>query len=439
MGQNEELLEELARLMQSDADAAALRKHLAGVIGSPAFTSSRRSGLFLQYVVEKAIAQDIDSLKERTIGIEVFHRPPDYDTGEDAIVRVTASDVRKRLAQHYSTDHRGSEFRISLPPGGYAPEICRFSGEQTIEPEILDTAVKIQFPEVSTSYPAPRPSRNLAPFLIWLLVIAGFLLAGGFFLRAKTQASTTSNTPWRLMFSDQKPLYVVLSDPDLNEIQLLTKKSVSLSDYANGNLGCESLSEEASAICKTSLSGDKVAAVDAEAIAKTAALAANFHGSIDPHAARALRLTDIEADRNILFVGSARANPWVDLFHDKMDFVVVHDPASNLQIVRNHHPKPGESETYLPTAGPHGTGENYAVISFLHNLNNTGYVMLIAGATHEGTDAAIAIATDANRLGMLLAACGVPPLKPHQVLLRLGMMAGSPLETKAVACHALQN
>ena len=53
-------------------------------------------------------------MKERVIGIKLFGRDPSYDTGEDAIVRVTASDVRRRLLQHYGKYGFTSEFRISL-------------------------------------------------------------------------------------------------------------------------------------------------------------------------------------------------------------------------------------------------------------------------------------------------------------------------------------
>ena len=66
-----------------------------------------------------------ETLKERVIGIELLAVPQAYDTGEDAIVRVTASDVRKRLLQHYGKDGSTSEFRISLPLGAYVPEIAR--------------------------------------------------------------------------------------------------------------------------------------------------------------------------------------------------------------------------------------------------------------------------------------------------------------------------
>jgi len=94
---------------------------------------SHRSAQFLKHIVEQSIAGSFESLKERSIGIELFGRSPSYDTGEDAIVRVTASDVRKRLLQHYGKHGATSEARLILPLGSYIPEFRRdVHGPETI-------------------------------------------------------------------------------------------------------------------------------------------------------------------------------------------------------------------------------------------------------------------------------------------------------------------
>ena len=444
MGQIEERLGEIAKLIQSDQDANALRSHLRQLLDSPSFLASRRSGQFLQYVVENALHQQTDALKERTIGVEVFHRAPDYDTGEDAIVRVTASDVRRRLAQYYSKEGRGSEFRISLPPGGYAPEVYRDLS--------LPTALVPQLPRFEPDPPAlsgdsakPGPPakqtamrrwgfRNqlLGSFTVGVLLLSGFLLFG-----RRHFTETQAPSPWSLLFVPGKPLLVVLADPDLNEIQLLTHKYVSLSDYAAGKLGCDGLQPDLQAVCRGALRGDKVATVDANAIAKIASLSALFHSSVEPHAAREIRLPDLQTDRNLVLLGSRTANPWTDLFRDRLDFYVSHDDATGLQVVHNTHRRPGEDETYMPTAGPYGAGDNYTLISFLHNLSGTGYAMLLTGGTHEGMDAAMEVVLDQEHLGNILKGCGVPLGAPFQILLKLKMIAGAPLSVKTVVCHGL--
>src|SRR5271156_4326118 len=119
---------EIGKILESGKDVELLQQHLREVIEGAAFKASHRSGQFLKFIVDQAIAGHVESLKERVIGIELFGRCPTYDTGEDAIVRVTASDVRKRLLQHYGKDGATSEFRISLPLGAYVPEIARRTG-----------------------------------------------------------------------------------------------------------------------------------------------------------------------------------------------------------------------------------------------------------------------------------------------------------------------
>src|ERR1035441_3218747 len=74
-------------------------QHLEEVLDSPMFHTSQPSCQFLRYVVDAIVAGHPDLLKERTVGEKVFGRQPDYDTGQDSIVRVKASEVRRRPAQ----------------------------------------------------------------------------------------------------------------------------------------------------------------------------------------------------------------------------------------------------------------------------------------------------------------------------------------------------
>lgn len=100
----------------------SVRRQLDRILESSVFRGSKRCQHFLRYVVEQALEGREDVLKERTLGIEIFERPPSYDTSEDAIVRVKANEVRKRLAQYYVEAGHEHEVRIDLPPGSYVPE-----------------------------------------------------------------------------------------------------------------------------------------------------------------------------------------------------------------------------------------------------------------------------------------------------------------------------
>ena len=102
--------------------AEAIREQLESIVRDPAFRSSKRSIQFLRYVVEQTLADAPEQIKERTIGVEVFGREPQYDTNEDHVVRTAAGELRKRLAIYYGEEKHRSELRISLVPGSYIPQ-----------------------------------------------------------------------------------------------------------------------------------------------------------------------------------------------------------------------------------------------------------------------------------------------------------------------------
>src|SRR4051812_46966223 len=107
---------------------AEVREHLERILASSPFRNSRRASAMLRYAVEHAIDGKVDALKERTIGVEVFGRSTGYDTGADHIVRSTAGDVRRRLAQFYQENGKENGVRIDFAAGSYVP---RFSDGST--------------------------------------------------------------------------------------------------------------------------------------------------------------------------------------------------------------------------------------------------------------------------------------------------------------------
>jgi TolB-like protein/tetratricopeptide (TPR) repeat protein len=99
-----------------------VRDHLKDVFASKAFAGSKRAQNFLQLIVEHALAGRLDSLRERMIGAEMFGRSIDYDTANDAVVRVKATEVRRKLAQYYQESTKPTLVRIELPSGSYVPK-----------------------------------------------------------------------------------------------------------------------------------------------------------------------------------------------------------------------------------------------------------------------------------------------------------------------------
>lgn len=140
----------------SDPDRAALiHRELQSIFASDAFKGGKRAQDFLQLVVEHALAGRYDNLRERMLGAEMFGRAVDYDTANDAVVRVKASEVRRRLAQYYRSLDATPRVRIDLSPGSYVPQFWFYTPDEA-EPPAKE---------------AERPGLEPARFLAWRNVV----------------------------------------------------------------------------------------------------------------------------------------------------------------------------------------------------------------------------------------------------------------------------
>lgn len=165
---------------------AAVRAELGAILKSPHFASSKRCQDLLEFVVNGALNLEFDNLTERFIGARVFGRPIEYETATDAIVRVRANDVRRRLAQYYLELKKPSAVRIHLFSGSYIPEFHFSSHPAGAIPHEQEPHLESQ---VHALQEAEAPTRIARPFWRrrrWLIsgtVAALALLAGiGFFL-----------------------------------------------------------------------------------------------------------------------------------------------------------------------------------------------------------------------------------------------------------------
>jgi hypothetical protein len=113
-----------------------IRSHLTQILASKAFRGSRRCQEFLSYVVERSLSGEFSEIKERMLGICIFDRDAGYDTSSDSIVRVTATDVRKRLLRYYETA-LASALHIDLPPGSYIPEFHHVAADSKASPLLV--------------------------------------------------------------------------------------------------------------------------------------------------------------------------------------------------------------------------------------------------------------------------------------------------------------
>ena len=154
----------------SETAQKAIGEQLERLLASSYLSHSKRFPNFLRFVVEHTLAGEVDDIKERTLGIEIFGKDASYDTALDPIVRVTAAEIRKRVAQYYQDSAHDEELRITLPSGSYIPQFHSPKGRSIHRlPEIAAVAA-------GTPEHVPAPATQARRW--WLLAAVGVAAAG---------------------------------------------------------------------------------------------------------------------------------------------------------------------------------------------------------------------------------------------------------------------
>src|ERR1035438_3141209 len=240
-------------------DPATIQIQLERLAASPHLRHSKRCQALLTYVVEAYLEGSLDKVKERTIGVEVFHRAPGYDTNEDSVVRTTALDIRKRLAQYYAEEGHEQELRILLPPGSYIPEFR----VPVVHP------APVAEPAIVVALPVARPR-----WLRWSLaiLIAIPLLAAGSWMAVSHYRVTELDLFWKPLVDDGNEAIICIEQPqriyrfdgprfdELNELMVGTAKTPPASQEVRDNKSIK-LTELRSAGDRYFSNGDLLAAI----------------------------------------------------------------------------------------------------------------------------------------------------------------------------------
>src|SRR5688572_7453158 len=96
-------------------------EQLDRMLASDTFAGAERSRVLLRFLVEHAVADQSDRLKEYTIGSEALGRGDAFDPRTDTIVRAEASRLRNRLERYYATSGAADTVLVTLPRGSYVP------------------------------------------------------------------------------------------------------------------------------------------------------------------------------------------------------------------------------------------------------------------------------------------------------------------------------
>jgi hypothetical protein len=408
-------------------------EELGRVLNSPDFRGSRRGQAVLRYLVDNALADGSDPVKERTVGVELFSREPDYDTGHDAIVRVAVNDVRKRLADHYAGRLAAGDIpaiRITMQPGSYVPAFQVTHGAGAHGNQTAEVVAKAE------STPLFVHRRFLYIGLLISLAalcvpVAGHSRKPWAAPEARVWASTL---PWSMLTSSDHRIAVIIGDLSFSTVRAGLDVDVPLRDYADRSW-IEKLSLEnpaAWAFGRVSLTGVS----DAVAVSKIARMLERVGYSEEVRSPRSVQMSDLGGGEPLVLVGSQHTVPWVEPFSDRLNFQIEYDRAVGRQFCRNAAPAAGETARYVPTAVAGSARTAYGVISLVPNLSHGAYVLVLGGTDRQSEEAVVQLVTDFPRFAKALSARGIHParrVEQLELLLRLQQMPSGPEQFEIIA------
>ena len=367
-----------------------MSEQLERLLGSSLFSQSKRYSPFLRYVVEKTLAGEGDKLKERTLGIEVFGRTPDYDSSNDPVVRITAGEVRKRIAQYYHEPGHEQELRIDLVPGSYVPEFMPAT-RQRLEPnhEALahgDTPAGVN---AVSETDLPRAEGAPRKKMLWIFAaIVSAIVLIAFVVRWQTSQTTLVDQWWKPALQSASPV-------------LLSVGTIPKTEFSNSLIPETRATTDSKTVENDLYTTDHVGLIDAVALETFASLFATHNRPYRTLPATRTTYDDMRAAPVVLVAGLD--NLWTMRVTEPLRFHFEILPNSKVVIIADReHPTNTDWRVDFATTYSQLT-RDYAIIARLHDATSDKPVFVIAGIGRNGTAAAVEYVTTELTLKALIA------------------------------------
>lgn len=355
---------------ETEAERAQVMAQLERLLAHPSFQSSKRYPRFLRYVVEQALAGKEDRLKERWLGVEVFDRAPEYDTNQDPVVRLSAGEVRKRLALYYQQSEHRDEMVIGLNVGSYVPcFIPTASPEQVAEAD--DDRVEDAIGE-----------RRLHQALAWGGVGVLFALALALCWRI---VEDPSRIFWAPLLQSPRLVTLCAGAPKSDMIAHLLTSELKL-DREQAKVLTQPPPESASSVGQMMVRNGQLSLAHVSALIHVGALLENhdkpFRVQLDSEAS----FPELR-EGPVVLIG-AGDNEWTMRLTAPLRYGFVYDDRSHsCRIVDHKNPTANRWFISMEQAYP-TLIRDYAMIARYHDKLIDQPVVIVAGLTSQGTAAA---------------------------------------------------
>ncbi len=409
---------------ESQFDGAAsshlIEQQLVRIQNSPHFNHSRRYPSFLNYVVRKTLTGHQGELKERTIGVEAFGRDPNYDLNADPVVRVTAGEVRKRLAQYYYEPEHLEELRIELRPGSYVPEFKLAPGQplplSVDKAASSETEVLTEAPEVAPYIEARNPAdtrikRRTSGRVAFLATAGGLLLLASMLFAASYLRTSAINQFWQPVLTNEEPVLISVGS-------VLAMSDTSASGVSDASVGGHPLHS------------DPVALSDTIAMAKLEGVLSGHNKANNVESSAQTSFSDLQKGSIILVSGFN--NPWTMRLTDALRYHFARPSMDTFEI--EDRADPNRKWSVHTSMALDKVTDDYGLIARFYDPVTEQIVVVAAGIGENGTVAAAEALSDERTLEDLKKEGLMPRARGNfEAVVQVRMIDGRPGRPKIVA------
>jgi hypothetical protein len=394
--------------------------------GSHVLHGSESLCKLLRYLAKHALDHPGTPIKEYQIATEVFGRSTDFDPQLDSMVRVQAGRLRAKLAEYYGANGADDEMVVELPKGTYVLSFHHRAGAGRPHAS----------PQVESESKAGNSHRKWLAATISLgalLVLAAVTILGLLWNRNSAQpgysregelAPAAFRVFWNGFVSGQEEPWVVFSNA-----AFVGRPETGMRYYDNAR-------DKGSFILDHYTGVGEVLAV--HELDRVFGL---LHRQIRVKRGSLFSLDDAK-NNNLIFIGSPFENLTLLEIPGTQEFIFRRTDSGarkGEEAIRNVHPQPGEPKEYFPSPGNAPLTEDYAVVALVKGLNAGQAVLILAGTTTLGTQAAVEYVCRQSSVEELLLRLPVSQagqLKPFEAVIRVKVTRGVPVGSELVALRS---
>jgi hypothetical protein len=381
----------------------------------------------LRYLAMHALTHPGVPLKEYEIATEVFHRPADFDPQVDSTIRVQAGRLRMKLAEYYGSEGTEDPILVDLPKGGYVLWFHHRTAAPHKGPSLAP--VSSTRPRSEAGQYVSRKWGIAAIALLVLLVVAVAVIVTLVVNRSTAEAIATAHNQqvpaafrifWKSFISGPEEPWVVFSNG-----AFVGRPETGMRYFDAARDSQQLILDHYTGV------GEVLAVHDLDHVfALLGRPILVKRGSL-------LSLDDAK-NNNLIFLGSPAENLTLREIPSTQEFVfqrLTSGPRKGDLAILNVHPLAGEPDAFLASPSNVPLTEEYSIIARVREGNPAQSVMILAGTTTIGTQAAVEYICTPQLLETLLQRLGASTtadLKPFEALLHVKVSRGVPVAMELV-------